>query len=146
MGVPSVCDIGNGACRPGSTKTSLDPGQVVLDPTKHYYISVLPGDAMDPGHAMGGAQIAPACTPLPPATTCTGSFADVSVIVEPENQPSSQVSAFVFEDDHPLNGEHDASGGIDILAPNEAGLGGFNITILDLVGMSGDPAGQMTYD
>ncbi len=32
------------------------------------------------------------------------------------------------------------------MAPNEPGLGGFNITIIDLVGMSGDSAGQMTYD
>src|SRR5258707_7613816 len=45
-----------------------------------------------------------------------------------------------------MNGEHDASGGIDTLSPNEPGLGGFNITILDLVGGSGDSAGQMTYD
>ena len=147
LGVPAVCDIGNGVCRTGvSTKTTLDPSQVVLDPTKHYYISVLPGDAMDPGHAMGGAQIAPACTPVPPSTTCTGTFADVTVLVEPENQPPAKVSVFVFEDDHPLNGEHDAGGGVDVISPNEPGLGGFNITILDLVGGSGDAAGQMTYD
>jgi hypothetical protein len=133
LGASAVCDIGNGICRPGSTKTALDPSQVVLDPAKHYYISVLPGDAMDPGHAMGGAQIAPGQT-------------NVSVIVEPENQPPAQVSVFVFEDDHPLNGEHDASGGTDTVAPNEPGLGGFNITIIDLVGGSGDSAGQMTYD
>jgi len=68
-------------------KTAVDPSQVVLDPTKRYYISVLPGDAMDPGHAMGGAQIAAACTPVPPLTACTGTFAPVTVIVEPESQP-----------------------------------------------------------
>ena len=133
LGTPAVCDVADGACRPGSTKTAVDPSQVVLDPTKHYYISVLPGDAMDPGHAMGGAQIAPGQT-------------SVTVLVEPESQPPAKVSVFVFEDDHPLNGEHDASGGVDALSPNEPGLGGFNITILDLVGMSGDSAGQMTYD
>ncbi len=131
--VGAVCDIGNGVCRPGSTKIALDPGQVALDPTKHYYISVLPGDAADPGHGMGGAQIAPGQT-------------NVTILVEPQQQPPSKVSVFVFEDDHPLNGEHDASGGIDTLSPNEPGLGGFNITIVDLVGMSGDPAGQLTYD
>ena len=109
----------------------LDPSQVVLDPTKRYYISVLPGDAMDPGHAMGGAQIANACTPVPPATTCTGTFAPVTVLVEPQTQPPAKVSVFVFEDDIPLNGEHDAGGGVDILAPNEPGLGGFNITLFD---------------
>ncbi len=131
--VTAACDIGNGVCRAKTRKDELDPSQVHLDPTKHYYISVLPGDAMDPGHAMGGAQIAPGQT-------------DVNVIVEPQVQPPAKVSAFVYEDDHPLNGEHDASGGVDILSPNEAGLGGFNITIMDLVGMSGDSAGQMTYD
>ena len=117
-------------------KTVVDPGQVVLDPAKHYYISVLPGDAMDPGHAMGGAQI----------VSYERAWQPVNVIVEPGPLPTATVSAFVFEDDFPLNGEHDASGGVDVLAPNEPGLGGFNITIFDLVGMSGDPAGQMTYD
>ncbi|HKV76920.1 MAG TPA: hypothetical protein VJP02_02195 [Candidatus Sulfotelmatobacter sp.] len=131
--VNAACDIGNGVCRAAATKNQLDPSNVALDPTKHYYISVLPGDAMDPGHMMGGAEIAPGQT-------------DVTILVEPQQQPPSKVSVFVFEDDHPLNGEHDASGGIDILAPNEPGLGGFNITIIDLVGMSGDSAGQLTYD
>jgi len=147
LGVPAACDGANGTCRTtAAQKTAVDPSQVVLDPTKRYYISVLPGDAMDPGHAMGGAQIAAACTPVPPLTACTGTFAPVTVIVEPESQPPAKVSVFVFEDDHPMNGEHDASGGIDTLSPNEPGLGGFNITILDLVGGSGDSAGQMTYD
>ena len=36
---------------------SVLPSEVVLDPAKRYYISVLPGDAMDPGHAMGGAPV-----------------------------------------------------------------------------------------
>jgi hypothetical protein len=130
----AACDLGNGICRTdASQKTAIDPSQVVLDPTKHYYISVLPGDAMDPGHGMGGAQIAPGQT-------------DVTVLVNPEEQPPARVSVFVFEDDHPLNGEHDASGGIDSLSPNEPGLGGFNITIIDLVGGTGDSAGQLTYD
>ena len=53
---------------------------------------------------------------------------------------------FVFEDDFPLNGEHDAGGGVDVLAPNEPGLGGFKITLFDDAGGSGDATGQMTYD
>jgi Abnormal spindle-like microcephaly-assoc'd, ASPM-SPD-2-Hydin len=138
LGTASVCDIGNGACRPGSTKAAVDPSQVVLDPTRRYYISVLPGDAVDPGHQMGGAQIV--------YSTTTASWQPVSVIVEPLPVPPAQLSVFVFEDDHPLNGEHDAGGGIDTLSPNEPGLGGFNITIMDLVGGTGDAAGQMTYD
>ena len=53
---------------------------------------------------------------------------------------------FVFRDDHPLNGEHDAGGGLDVLSPERAWLGGFNITIFDDVGGTGDAAGQLTYD
>jgi len=142
--VPAACDIGNGACRAAPQKNELDPMNVSLDPTKHYYISVLPGDAMDPGHAMGGAQLVylNGSWRNLEAPTASG----VQIIVEPQLQQSAKVSAFVFEDDHPLNGEHDASGGVDVLAPNEPGLGGFNITIMDLVGMSGDSAGQLTYD
>ena len=52
---------------------------------------------------------------------------------------------FVFEDD-PLNGEHDAGGGVDVLSPNEPGSGGFNITLFDDAGGTGDATGQMTYD
>src|SRR5207248_2090927 len=64
LGAPAACDIGNGVCRTGvSTKTAVDPSQVSLDTTKHYYISVMPGDAIsnddpnNPGHAMSGAEI-----------------------------------------------------------------------------------------
>jgi hypothetical protein len=84
-------------------------------------------------HQMGGSQIGPAQTA-------------VNVIVEPQNQPPAKMSVFVFRDDHPLNGEHDAGGGLDVLSPNEPGLGGFNITIFDDVGGTGDAAGQLTYD
>ena len=53
---------------------------------------------------------------------------------------------FVFEDDFPLNGEQDGGGGVDVLSPNEPGLGGFNITLFDDAGGTGDVTGQMTYD
>jgi hypothetical protein len=146
LGVSSVCDVGNGACRPGAQKTATLPGDAVLDPTKRYYISVLPGDMADasPGHDMGGAELVFVNgawhSALAPTT------AGVQILVEPEMQIPAKVSAFVFEDDHPLNGEHDGGGGVDTLSPNEPGLGGFNITILDLAGQSGDAVGQMTYD
>ena len=149
-----VCDVGNGACRPGASLTQLDPSQVVLDPTKRYYISVLPGDAANPfnagyagapdcpksgaaagrcGHGMGGAPIAKGQT-------------NVTVYTEPSPYPPAKLTVFVFEDDFPLNGEHDAGGGIDVLSPNEAGLGGFQITLFDDAGGTGDATGQLTYD
>ena len=60
--------------------------------------------------------------------------------------PTAKISVFVFEDDNPLNGENDTGGGVDVLAPNEPGLEGFNIVLLDQTGQFGDPAGQLTYD
>ena len=137
LGAPATCDVGNGICRTTAPqKTLVLPGQVVLDPAKRYYISVLPGDAMDPGHAMGGAEV----------FYKNGAWQPVNVIVEPGPLPSATVSAFVYEDDFPMNGEDDTGGGVDVLAPNEPGLGGFSVIIYDNVGQFGDPAGQMTYD
>src|SRR5882762_6283623 len=109
--VPTVCDVGDGVCRTtASQQTAVNPSQVHLDPTKHYYISVLPGDAANPfqsgntigGHGMGGAQIIPTCTP---AGVC--SFSPVTVLVQQTPFPPSKLSVFVFQDDFPLNGEHD---------------------------------------
>jgi hypothetical protein len=153
LGAPSVCDAGNGACHPGTQKTAVLPGAVALDPTKRYYISVLPGDAANPfegsgpiGHGMGGAPVPAACTPVAPATTCTGTFAPVTVLTQPSPYPPGKLSVFVFEDDFPLNGEQDGGGGIDVLSPNEPGLGGFQLHLWDAMGGNGDFTGQMTYD
>jgi hypothetical protein len=173
LGAPAVCDVGNGVCRTtGAQQATLDPGQVHLDPTKRYYISVLPGDAANPfiagyasapactkttggvidtsnpscGHGMGGAPIA--CVPGAGSVVCasTGTFPPVTVLTQPSPYPPAKLSVFVFEDDFPLNGEQDGGGGIDVLSPNEPGLGGFNITLFDDAGGPGDATGQMTYD
>jgi Bacterial Ig domain len=161
LGQPAVCDVGNGMCRTdASQQTAVDPSQVVtctssqvtncLDPLKRYYISVLPGDAADPfnagytgtpncavsghcGHGMGGAPIAAGQT-------------SVTVISQPSPYPPAKLSIFVFEDDNPLNGEHDAGGGIDVLSPDEPGLGGFEITLQDFAGGTGDSTGQPDYN
>ncbi len=90
------------------------------------------------GHEMGGAQIAPA--PL------AGSRPPVNIALQELPLPTGKVSVFVFEDDFPLNGENDAGGGVDVLAPNEPGLGGFEIKLFDQAGMLGDNTGQPTYD
>jgi len=140
LGQSAVCDVGAGACRTDAiARTPVDPAQVALDPSKRYFISILTGDAADPivyetrGHAMGGAQIAAGQT-------------SVDVLVQPTPVQPAMISVFIFQDDHPLNGESDTGGGVDVLAPNEAGLGGFNIVLLDKVGHMGDAAGQITYD
>jgi hypothetical protein len=172
--VPTACDQGDGVCRTGvSQKTAVMPSQVHLDPTKHYYISVLPGDAATPfgggyggqptacastpatstpgtsttcGHGMGGAPVA--CIPTAPAVTCsgTGTFPAVTVLSQPSPYPTGKFSVFVFEDDFPLNGEHDSGGGIDVLGTNEPGLGGFQVHLWDTMSGNGDFTGQMSYD
>src|SRR5947209_4568249 len=71
---------------------------------------------------------------------------NVNVIVEPTPFNTARLSVYVFEDDYPLNGEHDAGGGIDVLSPNEPGLGRFQITLFDDAGGTGDATGQPTYD
>ncbi|HUO94925.1 MAG TPA: choice-of-anchor Q domain-containing protein [Steroidobacteraceae bacterium] len=161
QGTPVVCDVGNGVCRNTDSQQAMtDPSQVPLDPTKRYYISILPGDAANPfmagyagipcgqpgapsptdpdnpcsiGHGMGGA-------PIPAGATA------VTVLTVPTPYPTATLSVFVFEDDWPLNGEQGAGGGVDVLATNEPGLGNFQITIFDVAGGTGDATGQPTYD
>src|SRR5271157_3922951 len=165
--VAAVCDVGNGVCRPdtsGTGRTWVKPSQVDLDPNKRYYVSVLPGDAADPfgltgncsaavqggtnpppcvGHGMGGAPITWAYN----ATTQLYSQAtSVTVLSQPSPYPPGKLSVMIFEDDFPLNGEQDAGGGVDVLAPNEPGLGNFQIHLWDAFGGNGDFTGQMTYD
>ncbi len=169
--IPAVCDVGNGACRPdptGGGYTPVLPSSVHLDPTKRYYISVLPGDAANPfpaylgapqcnangtpgpncGHGMSGAPVPPACNILISGCTSTSStpFAAVTVTVMPTPFPPGKLSVMVFEDDFPLNGEQDSGGGVDILSPNEPGLGGFNIILWDTYGSLGDVVGQDGFD
>jgi len=160
--VPAVCDLGDGVCRPDTTGngfTTVDPKNVALDPNKRYYISVLPGDAANPfANGYGGS---PACSAntttnvLIPSSTCghgmggapiTFGQTAVTIITQPSPYPPGKLSVFVFEDDFPLNGEHDSGGGVDVIATNEPGLGGFQIHLWDAMGGNGDFTGQMTYD
>jgi hypothetical protein len=154
LGVAAVCDVGNGACRPGAQETAVDPSQVHLDTAKRYYITILPGDGADAlaaiplnhAHGMGGAPLAWNGTAwVSPGVTPAGQ-SSVTVLVEPTPLQPSKLSVFVFEDDFPLNGEQDGGGGIDVLSPNEAGLGSFQITLFDDAGGPGDATGQPTYD
>ncbi|MGB8328260.1 MAG: hypothetical protein WCE48_11880, partial [Steroidobacteraceae bacterium] len=177
QGTAVACDIGNGDCRAAAAKIAVNPSQVALDPTKRYYLSILPGDGVNPvmggaggavtingkdvpfsiardcgtynpsagtawepaganalcGHAMGGAQIA------------AGQLA-ANVVLQQTPLPTAKIAVFVFEDDFPLNGENDAGGGVNQLAPNEPGLGGFDIKLFDQAGGLGDATGQITYD
>ena len=99
--------------------------QVVLDPTKYYFVSVLPNDAGDgDGHSVGGAPIRPGQT-------------SVQVLTNPQPLKTAQISALIFEDNSPTNGAPDG---------NEGGLGNFQITVLDAGGRYGMNGGQMSFD
>ena len=142
----SINNGGPVALRPRSL-----PADVVLDPTKRYYISVLPGDAgnafisgfnTDPnidtscldagtcGHSMGGANI-------PPLAAGLLAYPPTKVLVERNPLPTATLAVYIYEDNAPTNGQNDA---------NENGLGGFEIIVNDVAGRSGDPVGQITYD
>ena len=161
--IPAVCDVGNGLCRPDTTgagKTPVLPSQVALDPTKRYYISILPGDAANPfmaGYAGAPCYNSSTAANQPPSSTCAIGYGmggseipagktAVTVPIQPSPYPPGELSVFVFEDDFPLNGEIDSGGGVDVLAPLEPGLGGFQIHLWDAMGGNGDFTGQMTYD
>ena len=99
------------------------------------------------GHTMGGAPIPPGtCTGTAGTSSYSCTFAPVIVNLQPEPLKTATVTAWVFQDDYPLNGEPDAGGGVDVLATQEAGLGDFQIEIWDTAGGIGDNTGQMTYD
>ncbi|MBN3787812.1 Ig-like domain-containing protein [Burkholderia sp. Ac-20353] len=186
----AVCDVGNGVCRttgPNATQQAqVDPMYAALDPTKHYYISILPGDAGNTftngggvpyngkrqfsiaqdcpsgpggadfapgsgkcGHSMGGAPITPAQIAAAQAAPAgqAGQAGQVNVLLTETPYQTAKLSVFVFEDDAPLNGEVDVSGGSDGFGTaREPGLGGFEIKLWDDAGGTGDPTGQMTYD
>jgi len=197
LGAPAVCDVGDGTCRTTDTggnplpasaaRTELTPDQVHLDPNKHYFISIMPGDGINPTVNAGGGpqQVDPACDPA--AATCamrqfditkdcpnpsdfiagsgkcghnmggaqigpqfladgTATIPAVTISLAQTPLPTAKIAVLVYQDDYPLNGENDAGGGVDILAPNEAGLGGFQVELLDQAGGLGDATGQITYD
>jgi Bacterial Ig domain len=153
---PVACDVGNGVCRPDPGQlgfTAVLPGQVSLDPKKRYYISVLPGDAANPfygaaaiGHGMGGAPFSYNGTAWVGSAGSAAGQSPIQVITQPSPYQPAKLSVFVFEDDFPLNGEQDGGGGVDVLSPQEPGLGGFQIHLWDAMGGNGDFTGQMTYD
>lgn len=146
----------------GTAPTTL-LGDVALDPSKHYYVSVLPGDGQNPVINGGGAPVtnpdgsvrawdmSKDCGVIgDPSDPCghmmgganitprAGAFpASVTISLQRTPLVPAQLSVFVYEDNAPTNGQYDTG---------EVGLGGFNIILFDPAARTGDPAGQQTYD
>ncbi len=111
--------------------SNIDIADLRLDPTKHYYVSVLPNDAgTGTGHTVGGAQI-------PALGAGATAYDPISVIVNPHEIPTAQISVYVFEDQFPTNGAPDAP---------EPGLGGFQVIVEDAGGKYGMSGGTMFQD
>jgi hypothetical protein len=141
-----------GSCTPGSN------GNPATEPTGMTTSSAC-------GHTMGGGPV-PAASALtggtcgttagvysctypggaPAASGVTAANANVTINLQPAPLKTATVTAFIFEDDFPLNGEPDTGGGVDALATLEVPLGDFQIEIWDTAGGIGDNTGQMTYD
>lgn len=93
---------------------------VALDPTKEYFISILP----ETGYALGGAQF-------------SGDQTTADVYLTPYPIPTTQIVIFVHEDMLPINNAWDVG---------EGGLEGFQIVLEDAGGKYGASAGIQSVD
>lgn len=95
--------------------------EVPADPSKHYFLSVLP----DSGYAMGGAPVKPGQS-------------QATVVLNRLPLPTAQITVFVFEDNQPINNAPDL--------PGERGLEGFSVLVADAAGRYGHAGGQQLMD
>lgn len=105
------------------------------DPTKRYFISVMPdnasfGDATPTGFTMNGV----------PIRGVNGVFPNVSVPVNKLPFKTAQISVFVFEDNAPVNGAPDAPG------EQEAALCGWEVQLFEAGGTYGASGGRVSTD
>jgi large repetitive protein len=110
------------------TSADLSPldDPAVVNPARHYFISILPDNAgTDGGYTMGGTQVKPG-----------QETANITVNQLP--LPTAQITVFVFEDNHPINNAPNL--------PQEKGLAGFKVTITDAGGRYGISGGQQMLD
>lgn len=117
-----VVETGEVAGATAATSTALDP-------TKRYFVSVLPlADATGAGvYAMGGAPVRAGQT-------------SVDVIVDALPLKTAQISVLLFNDDNPINNMADAP------PAQERGLCGFEVHLYDAGGTYGASGGRIYAD
>jgi len=96
-----------------------------LDPTKRYFVSVMPYIASN--YNMSGAPV-----------VFAGGAASATVALSPLPIPTAQISVLVFEDRHPINNEPEV--------PEERGLPGFTLQVYDTAGQLGIAGGLLSND
>ena len=130
---PVVCAGDTGAFGTvASVDTKTDP-QCIIDPNKHYMVSVLPW------HTPGSSTTYwyPKKNPNGPwfanqagwglnGRCAAGSDSSVTIVVNPFPVPTAQITVLVFQDTQPINGAYDQ--------PAETGLSGFQIQLNDVIG------------
>lgn len=125
--MPIVAQGCNGSEAECGVGQAIPFSQLALDPSKRYYVSVLPSDAgSGSGHTIGGARIFP-------------DDSELTITVNKQPLPYAQISIKVFEDSSPTNGAID---GVE----ESIGLGGFQITLEDAGGRYGISGGTMMQD
>ncbi|HPH13913.1 MAG TPA: hypothetical protein PLC34_08965, partial [Burkholderiaceae bacterium] len=98
------------------------PAPTCLDPAKRYYVSIAAE-----GFQMGGAPV-----------VFNGNAASATVYVNQHPVPTAQVSVFAFNDNSPINGAPDL--------PQEQGLEGFTVQLMEAGGTYGQSGGAVTQD
>ena len=103
---------------------SKAPTDLNLDSAKRYYVSVAAV-----GYQMGAAPV---------VFNAAGTTATATVYVNRYDLPTAQLSVFAFEDNNPINGAPDL--------PQEQGLAGFTVQLLEAGGTYGQSGGTVTQD
>jgi len=93
-----------------------------LDPAKRYYVSIAAE-----GYQMGGAPV-----------VFGAGGATATVYLNQYPLPTAQISVFVFQDNNPINGAPDL--------PQEGGLAGFTVKLIEAGGTYGQSGGEVTQD
>jgi large repetitive protein len=103
------------------------PGNLNLDPCKRYFVSITAQ-----GYQMGGASVVF-------NGACGGATAGTATVkLNKLSAPTAQLSVLVFNDNSPLNGAPDL--------PQEGGLAGFHVHLVEAGGTYGASGGEVTQD
>lgn len=113
----------------GEVTTGGTAATTPLDPTRRYFVSVLPRAG-----ATGAAAFSMAGAPVRPGQT------SVDVIVDPLPLEPAQISVLIFHDENPINNQADAP------PAQERGLCGFEVQLFDAGGTYGASGGRIFAD